>query len=72
MTERETPILCPSELTRLRRRLKLTQAELARRIQVTLRAVENYESAEGKTNHRRFPNKLAIMLLRWERDGLPY
>jgi DNA-binding transcriptional regulator YiaG len=72
MRRTETPLLTPEALRHLRKRLKLTQADMARRINVTLRAVENYEQPVGKKNHRQIPNKLSVMLLRWERDGLPY
>jgi HTH-type transcriptional regulator/antitoxin MqsA len=52
----------PAELLRLRKRLKLTQAQLAERLGVTTVAVWRWEKGQKPGSRRRIPEPVARLL----------
>lgn len=54
--------MTPQEFRRIRISLGFTQAEFAKHLQVTIRAIGRWEAAVGTKNHRRIPGPVAVLL----------
>lgn len=55
--------MTPEQLRTIRARLNISRAELAKKLGVTRRTVESWETAEGHQNHRKMPQKAIIKVL---------